>query len=83
MATVTTKGQVTLPKEVRAALGLSAGSQVEFIVEPGQVILRKRVSPEVWEHWQGFLRGKLPAGSVDEFLEDLRGDRLPAEGDSG
>jgi AbrB family looped-hinge helix DNA binding protein len=30
-ATVTSKGQVTIPASVRAALGLDAGSRVEFV----------------------------------------------------
>ena len=30
-ATVTSKGQLTLPKEVRVALGLSPGDQVNFV----------------------------------------------------
>ncbi len=81
MATVTSKGQITLPKEIRDALGLLPGSQVEFELEPGRVILRKRVSPEVFQRWQGYLRGKLPAGSVDELMEMLRGERFEAPGD--
>lgn len=81
MATVTSKGQITLPKEVREALGLSRGSEVEFELEPGRAVLRKRVSPEVYERWRGYLRGKLPADSVDEFMEMLRGERLPPEGE--
>ncbi|MBI4491574.1 MAG: AbrB/MazE/SpoVT family DNA-binding domain-containing protein [Chloroflexi bacterium] len=79
MATVTRKGQVSLPKEIRDALGLVPGSEVEFHLEQGQVVLRKRVSPEILQQWQGYLRGKLPAGSVDEMMELLRGERLPAE----
>lgn len=36
-ATVTGKGQVTIPIEVRQALGLDAGDRVEFVeVEPGR-----------------------------------------------
>ena len=31
IATVTTKGQITIPAEVRAALGLHAGSRVQFV----------------------------------------------------
>lgn len=79
MATVTSKGQITLPKEVREALGLVPGSQVEFVLEPGRVILRKQVSPEVLQRWQGRLRGKLPASSVDSLLEMLRGERHPTD----
>ncbi|MGF1456620.1 MAG: AbrB/MazE/SpoVT family DNA-binding domain-containing protein [Alphaproteobacteria bacterium] len=31
-ATVTSKGQLTLPKEIRDALGLSAGDKVNFVL---------------------------------------------------
>ena len=36
-ARVMAKGQVTIPKNVRAALGISIGDRVTFIVENGQV----------------------------------------------
>ena len=32
-ATVTSKGQITIPREVREALGVSTGDRVEFIAE--------------------------------------------------
>jgi antitoxin PrlF len=36
-ATVTSKGQITIPAPVRAALGVEAGDRVEFVeVEPGR-----------------------------------------------
>ena len=31
VATVTSKGQITIPADVRAALGLRAGSRVQFV----------------------------------------------------
>ena len=31
LATVTSKGQITIPAEVRAALGLRTGSRVQFV----------------------------------------------------
>lgn len=35
-ATLTSKGQITIPAVVRAALGVEAGDRVEFVqVEPG------------------------------------------------
>ena len=46
MSTVTSKGQITLPRDVRQALGLGAGDKVDFVeVEGGfkLVPLRKDV----------------------------------------
>lgn len=79
MATVTRKGQITIPKDVRDALGLAPGSQVEFTIEAGRAILRRRVPAEAFDRWQGFLRGKLPFDSVDDMLDALRGERSPRE----
>ena len=79
MPTVTSKGQVTIPKEIRNALGIVPGSEVEFELEEGEVVLRRRVSPAVFQHWVGYLRGRLPADSVDEMMELLRGERLSSE----
>ena len=36
-AKVMSKGQVTIPKNIRAALGVSTGDRVTFIVEEGTV----------------------------------------------
>lgn len=39
-STITSKGQITIPKEVRDKLGLKPGTQVRFIIdEAGQVAL--------------------------------------------
>ena len=43
---VTTKGQITIPKVVRAALGVEAGDRVEFVVrEDGVVEMIARTRP--------------------------------------
>ena len=40
-ATLTSKGQLTLPKKIRDALGLKAGDQVDFVLDTeGEVRLR-------------------------------------------
>ena len=39
IATLTSKGQITLPAAVRAALGLSAGHQVDFVPKGGSFVL--------------------------------------------
>lgn len=40
-ATVTSKGQITLPKSVRDALGLKAGDRVLFRVHADRAVLAK------------------------------------------
>lgn len=46
--TLTSKGQVTIPKQVRDALDLTAGSEVEFAVNrDGEVVLIKAGLPKV------------------------------------
>ena len=37
IATVTSKGQVTLPAEARKKLGIKAGSKLEFVVLEGRL----------------------------------------------
>jgi AbrB family looped-hinge helix DNA binding protein len=81
MATVTSKGQITLPKEVRDALGLRPGSKVQFEIQRGRVVLRRQIPQEAFDRWEGYLRGKVPASSTEELMEMLRGERLPPEGD--
>ena len=39
-ATMTSKGQVTVPKELRDELGLEAGKKLEFVARDGAVTLR-------------------------------------------
>lgn len=41
---VTTKGQVTIPKDVRTKLGITAGSEVDFVERPDGVV--ELVRPE-------------------------------------
>lgn len=44
---VTSKGQVTIPKDVRQRLGIRQGSKVEFLVVGDDVVMRVRSSPPV------------------------------------
>lgn len=75
MPTVTSKGQVTLPKAIRDALGIEPGSEVEFVLDNGRAILRKRVPHEALRRWEGYLVGKAPASSAEEMMGLLRGER--------
>ncbi|MBP6815304.1 MAG: AbrB/MazE/SpoVT family DNA-binding domain-containing protein [Burkholderiaceae bacterium] len=42
---VTSKGQVTIPKELRQRLGIRQGSRIEFSLVGDHVVMRVRSSP--------------------------------------
>lgn len=70
MNRITSKGQVTIPKEIRDRFGLAPGQHVEFVVEEGRVVVRKAVDHV---HLSGWI-GTVELDDVDEFVDDLRGD---------
>ena len=39
---ITSKGQVTIPKDIRKASGLLPDTEVDFVMSKGRVFLRKR-----------------------------------------
>ena len=49
IATITTKGQITLPKSVRERLGVDAGDRVEFVEASKGVYTVRAVSRDVRE----------------------------------
>ena len=73
--TVTTKGQVTIPKPVRDRLGIEAGSAVVFELAPdGRIVLAKVDSAPPVSRFAA-LRGRAGPGlSTDEIMALLRGD---------
>lgn len=72
-STISSKGQVTVPVELREKLGLVPGMPVEFELREEGVLLRKGDSAchpvdKVWE--------TLPLGRpVDDILDEMRGPR--------
>ena len=47
-STITVKGQTTLPRDVRAALGLTSGDRVRYVILDGEVrILKARSVKEL------------------------------------
>jgi AbrB family looped-hinge helix DNA binding protein len=58
---LTIKHQVTVPKDVRKALGLKAGDHVMFDVEDGRAVLTKVIYDEATQaEWQAFAMRNMP-----------------------
>jgi antitoxin PrlF len=70
-ATVAERGQITLPKAVRDALGLSKGTILKVELDGGRIILRKSVDDAI-SRARG--RFKLDGfADTDEAMSTIRG----------
>ena len=68
-AKVTSKGQITIPAEIRAALAVAPGDRVSFLLEDG--IVRVEREPSWVERTAGMFKGRGPKAppTAKEFRE--------------
>lgn len=88
---LTSKSQVTIPKDARAALGIKAGDKVRFESEPGVVkIYRAEGGNDEKAEWSKRLKkaqalfkkhDTMPGVSVDDYMAMIREPQLPKEMD--
>lgn len=78
-ATVSEKGQVTIPKRLRDRLGLRPGTVVDFEESGGRLVGRRLVPVDHLDELVGIL--VLP-DDVDGFVRETRGPG-PLDSDSG
>ena len=75
-ATITSKGQVTLPADIRRLLRLEQGDEVVFTAEGGTVTLRRASKADVFGQYA--VRYREGAGKTREAinaeLRELRGE---------
>ena len=74
MPRMTSKGQVTIPKNIREALGVKPGDQVEFeLLSDQQVIVKPVLATAVFERYVGCLTTK-DGSEPDRIVAQLRDD---------
>lgn len=72
-ATVTSKGQITIPVDIRVNLGIEAGDRINFILENGRVVFLP-ATKSVTE-----LKGIVPKPDKPVSIEDMKAT-VKAEG---
>jgi AbrB family looped-hinge helix DNA binding protein len=73
--TVTSKGQVTIPKPVRDHLGIAPGSQVEFrLAADGSIIIERADGTRPPSRFAKLVGIAGPGLSTDEIMEMTRGE---------
>jgi len=66
-ATLTTKGQITIPKEVRERLGVDAGDRLEFVEQERGVYKVVAATRDV-----RYLKGMIPKPSKPVSVEEMK-----------
>jgi antitoxin PrlF len=75
-STISSKGQVTVPQEIRNRLGLSPGDRIEFVIEGDLTVIRPfRSEEDPFEKYRGVL-GPFPGGEegIKAWIDDMRND---------
>ena len=70
------RGQVTVPKALRDRFALGPRTEVEFATDGKIIVLRKKAPSLDLKKWKGKARksfAKLGYGSVDSYIENVRG----------
>lgn len=71
MTSVTEKGQVTIPKDIRERAGIRPGDDLRFKIVDGELRVEKKVEENPFSEWRGSLDTDK---STDEIMRELRGD---------
>ena len=72
-STISSKGQVTVPQEIRTRAGLSADDRVEFAVENGKILFRPlRSEDNPFEKYKGVLKHFRSRKEINPWISDMR-----------
>jgi antitoxin PrlF len=73
--TVTSKGQVTIPKPVRDYLGIEPGSEVNFRrADDGSIVIERADGTRPPSRFAKLVGSAGPGPTTDELMELLRGE---------
>ena len=75
-AKITSKGQVTVPQEIRRLLGVRTGDRLLFEEDKNGVRIRVLKHESPFAKYQGIGNPGIPSGraAVVKFIRDLRGE---------
>ena len=76
-STMSSKGQLTVPQEIRRRLGLQTGDRVEFVVEEDRTVIRPaRSDTNPFEKFIG-IADPFPGGEegIKAWIDDMRSDK--------
>lgn len=75
-SSISSKGQVTVPQEIRKRLGVRPGDRIDFVVEGDRTVIRPSRSEEnPFQKYRGVL-GPFPGGEkgINAWIDEIRSD---------
>ena len=79
-STISSKGQVTVPQEIRNRIGVSAGDRVEFVVEKGKILFRPlRSETNPFEKYKGILQSFRSRKEINAWIREMRDNEVRDE----
>ena len=74
-STISSKGQVTVPLEVRRRLGLKEGDRIEFVITGDQTFIRPaQLVTNPFRSTSGFFSGFRSKREINRWVTQLRED---------
>lgn len=79
-STISSKGQITLPLEIRQRLGLKTGDRVEFVLDEGRTTIRPAGAPEnPFAKYVGALPAFSGTDQINAWVRSLRDEQAEGE----
>jgi antitoxin PrlF len=75
VAKVTSKGQITLPRDLRRRLGIRAGDKVSFEEVGAEICIRPVKTSDAFEKYRGIGNPGIPSGreGIVRYFRKMRG----------
>jgi antitoxin PrlF len=74
-ATITSKGQITVPREIRRMLGVKSGDKLLFESDGKGIRVRPVRSESAFSKYRGISNSDIPSGrkNISKWLREMRG----------
>jgi AbrB family looped-hinge helix DNA binding protein len=72
-ATITSKGQITIPRAIRERLNLKQGDKLEFDEQASLLKARRVIDSRAWKDLRKVAQDPWPSMGSREVLDELRG----------
>ena len=75
-ATITSKGQITVPREIRRVLGVRSGDKLLFESDAKGIRVRPVRSQSAFSKYRGIGNSEIPSGrkNITKWLRGMRGE---------